>query len=693
MLALLMATLSIFTQEAILTEEHRQWLDDVQYIITDEERELFLSLSTREERERAIEAFWDRRDPDRLTPENEFRVEHYRRLEAADRRFGGGTTRAGSRTDRGRYYILLGEPESVAQFIGRNEVVPCEIWFYNGDPAKDLPPRFNLVFFKEDGFGDYELYSPMDDGPAALLNASVWLRDDRIEAVDTLQAVSVELARASLTVDLSEAVGAFLGRNTGLTDDGRPESSVIPLDVRPSQNSNLVIANILESATRNVDTDYVEGYRRYGARVGADYSFKYVSNRDYWTVLYEPNGAPFVHFGIELDPRDVTFRRSEDGDNFETRFRVDIDVRPRTGGSITIPSRDAYVRLNAEQIEAVSALPFSYQDSFALIPGAYQVTVTLRNLAGEHFTIIERNLSVPALGGQRPTLGGFALGYDVVTPSEGGSFTSGNSRVVPSGHARFPRGGDVHAFAQVIDEGNESVETRLRISVSGPAGVVQQREVSASGLIAAEPLSLVDVEAGSYSVLVDLLDANGNVVVTKSAGFDVVDVAGLARPALVYRHVVDRPDPTLTVLTLSDQYLSRGDLPGAERHLRQIQDVDGPHADTARWKLASVLLYRGEGEEALELLAPLEDAHPDAAEVIEGLGFAYYLQKDCHEALPRLEHAMALRPPDISVLNATGDCYQELGLAQKAREMFELSLTLAPEQEAVRARLAELDSQ
>lgn len=691
--ALLIAAIALSTQEATLTEEHRQWLHDVQYIITEEERELFLSLSTREERERAIEVFWDHRDPDRLTPENEFRVEHYRRLETAARRFGGGATRAGARTDRGRYYILLGEPQSVVQFVGSNEVVPCEIWFYNGDPAKDLPPRFNLVFFKEDGIGDYQLYSPMDDGPAALLNASVWLRDDRIEAVDILQAVSLDLARASLTVDLSEAVGAFLGRNTGLTDDGRPESSVIPLDVRPSQNSNLIIANILESATRNVDTDYVEGYRRYGARVDADYSFKYVSNRDYWSVLYEPNGAPFVHFGIELDPRDVTFRRNEDGDTFETRFRVDIDVRPRTGGSVTIPTRDAYVRLTAGELEAVSALPFSYQDSFALIPGAYQVTVTLRSVAGEHFTIIERNLSVPALADQRPTLGGVALGYDVVTPSEGGSFASGTSRVVPSGNARFPRGGDVHALAQVIGDGKENLETRLRFSVSGPAGAVQQRQVSTSEIIAAERLSLVDIEAGSYSVVVDLMDANGNVVATKSAGFDVVDVAGLARPALTYRNVVDRPDPTLTALTLSDQYLSRGDLAGAERQLRQVENVDGPHADRARWKLASVLLYRGEGGEALELLAPLEDAYPDVAEVIEGLGFAYYLQKDCQMALPRLEHAMALRPPDISVLNATGDCYQQLGRPEKAREMFELSLTLEPEQEAVRARLAELDSQ
>lgn len=187
-----------------LADEHRQWLEDeVRFIITDVEREFFLSLGTREERDQAIEAFWDRRDPDRLTPANEFRDEHYRRLETADRLFGGGATRAGSRTERGQYYILLGEPERFERFIGSNEVVSSEIWFYNGSPSKGLPPRFNLVFFKENDTGDYELYSPLDDGPAALLNTSVWLRNDRNDSVNIIESVSMDLARASLTVDLA----------------------------------------------------------------------------------------------------------------------------------------------------------------------------------------------------------------------------------------------------------------------------------------------------------------------------------------------------------------------------------------------------------------------------------------------------------------------------------------------------------
>ena len=63
---------------------------------------------------------------------------------------------------------------------------------------------------------------------------------------------------------------------------------------------------------------------------------------------------------------------------------------------------------------------------------------------------------------------------------------------------------------------------------------------------------------------------------------------------------------------------------------------------------------------------------------------------ECGEALPRLEHALTLRTADPSLLNALGDCHEELGDGVRARELFERSLELNPTQEGVRARLAEL---
>src|SRR3990172_11226788 len=65
-----------------LSEEHRNWLErDVVYIITDREKDVFLSLGTVEERNRFIEAFWRKRDPNPATPANEYKDEHYRRID------------------------------------------------------------------------------------------------------------------------------------------------------------------------------------------------------------------------------------------------------------------------------------------------------------------------------------------------------------------------------------------------------------------------------------------------------------------------------------------------------------------------------------------------------------------------------------------------------------------------------------
>ena len=68
-----------------LKKAYKDWLDkDVTYIITDEERKAFKKLATDDERERFIEEFWRRRDPDPDTEENEFKEEYYERIAYAN---------------------------------------------------------------------------------------------------------------------------------------------------------------------------------------------------------------------------------------------------------------------------------------------------------------------------------------------------------------------------------------------------------------------------------------------------------------------------------------------------------------------------------------------------------------------------------------------------------------------------------
>src|SRR6202048_3019438 len=95
-----------------LSKTYRKWLDeDVRWIITDEEKSAFMQLSNDEERDQFIEAFWQRRDPTPDTEENEFKEEHYRRIEYANEHFAAGIP--GWKSDRGRMYIMYGPADEI----------------------------------------------------------------------------------------------------------------------------------------------------------------------------------------------------------------------------------------------------------------------------------------------------------------------------------------------------------------------------------------------------------------------------------------------------------------------------------------------------------------------------------------------------------------------------------------------------
>jgi len=95
-----------------LSKTYKKWLDeDVVYIISDEERKAFKQLSNDEERDQFIEAFWQRRNPNPDSEDNEYKEDHYRRIEYANEHFAAGVP--GWKTDRGRIYITYGAPDEI----------------------------------------------------------------------------------------------------------------------------------------------------------------------------------------------------------------------------------------------------------------------------------------------------------------------------------------------------------------------------------------------------------------------------------------------------------------------------------------------------------------------------------------------------------------------------------------------------
>jgi GWxTD domain-containing protein len=121
---------------------YKKWLDeDVRWIIDPQGREAFLRLSTNQERDQFVEAFWARRDPTPGTLENEFKEEHYRRIAFANMHFASAVP--GWKTDRGRIYIVYGPPDRIDRnpspvargklqptSDGSSSGYPYEVWHY-----------------------------------------------------------------------------------------------------------------------------------------------------------------------------------------------------------------------------------------------------------------------------------------------------------------------------------------------------------------------------------------------------------------------------------------------------------------------------------------------------------------------------------------------------------------------------------
>ncbi len=116
-----------------LQPAHADFLAKVEYIITKEERKIFLELPD-SGRDDFIAEFWKRRDPDPDTARNEFRAEYEDRVAKAGAMFHG-EGRPGWQTDRGRIFILFGPPSERLTYPMDPTGFCREVWYYGAFPV------------------------------------------------------------------------------------------------------------------------------------------------------------------------------------------------------------------------------------------------------------------------------------------------------------------------------------------------------------------------------------------------------------------------------------------------------------------------------------------------------------------------------------------------------------------------------
>lgn len=653
-----------------LSDEHKRWLEyDAVYIISDREKDAFERLQSEAEREAFIAAFWSRRDPEPLTPENEFRTEHYRRIEYANTRLGGETAVPGWLTDRGRIYIQLGEPEERETFASVPGLYQTELWFYLARQDQFLPPIY-VLFFREYNAGPFIQFNHVIHQPEELLPAQSFpVGDSRREAYILLQEISPQLAHASITMRADRGVMASLVQ---------PEMEIL--------QTQTVMSDINRAPYRLLDTNWVTGAEAGRGLVESEYLFNFVPSAGLARVLSgAAPGSFFVHYAIEIEPQHFTLAREERGTDYFTRFEVTGEVTTPDGDVVHDFVVSPFLRLTESQLQDVGARPFTYRGMFPLIPGDFRFRVILKNDARTEYTVFEDELRVPRNGPSlsRPWL---LHAPPQSVPSEGlHAWLAGVSQLVPNGRAVVSVGSPIRAIASA--PGHERLVFRVTpwsaADESGPIDTpVLEEEIPVSDGLAVWQPATTGWDSGRYVLSVDAGAEPRTVIFDLNARSRVAVPWGLS----------DSPDaqtPGAVSAALGEQWLRVGDHARA-RETFETALRENPNLGRARLALGRFALDDGEPRTAVRLLEPALAQAPEDAMVLRVLGDAHRESGNHGRAVELYERSLPLRAPDPALLNALSWSLAAGGDGTRAIPYLEQSLRLDPEQPDVRELLATL---
>jgi GWxTD domain-containing protein len=649
---------------------HRVWLEEeVVYIITKKERDVFLQLETDRQREMFIEAFWKARDPNLETPENEFKDEHHSRIAYANKYLGRGTPTVGWRTAMGRIYIILGEPNAIERYENYTEVYPTIVWFYQGMAKYGLPQSFNVVFIKKYGSGDYELYSPIRDGPQSLLVHYMGDPKDYYAAYTQLKEVEPQLARASLSLIPDEPLGV-----TG-----------------PTVASEILISNIAVNPQKAIKDAYADKLLKYKDIIEVEYSANYMANDHFSSVIQDRSGIAYVHYLIEPTKLSVGLY----DDTYRTTLEISGQVADLSGRTIYQFNKDIPIQFDEDMLQRVQALPFSYQDAFPLVEGNYKFSVLLKNKVSKEFTSLEQDLIVPAFSSSEEMTSMILAPHAKVISSDPASkpFRSGGFQIYPAPRMEFSKNDKLYIFFQIPVIDQDMWEGgRVIYSFYKQDQMVKEREKEIKAYAPRghflEEFSLSDLTPAYYRVEVKVMSPENKEVLLQIAYFSVSFVEAIPRPFIVSDFGFT-PENPMTDYVVGGQYFNKGEQEKAFQYFERAYRRKPQSLQFAEG-FSRVLYHAGRYEEANNILMPFTETEQKDYKFLQLLGNSLQKLKQFVEAITYYKQYLDYYGTNLQVLNAVGICYLELKNFEEALIALEKSVEIDPKQENIKALIARI---
>lgn len=500
---------------------YQKWLqEDVVYIITPEERDTFLALTTDEERENFIEQFWVRRDPDPSTIENEFREEHYRRIAYANENFHSGVP--GWRTDRGIIYIRFGPPTGIERrpeggpYIrksyeggGFTSTYPFEIWFYNH--IDGVGEGIELEFVDPSKTNEYRLAKDADEKDALLYVPN---------AGQTL-AESLGFQRRWDRLRL---------RGIGNPDGGGEfdlDPTFHPLRIQdyPMERLSRLYKLSQAPAIRYKDLERLVSVR-------VTYDQLPVSLRTDYLRLSSRVGLAAVTMFVNHS--DLTFEPLTGGQSKRATLQIYGRIEDLVGRRIASFEDDVQTELPAGSPPAGVSL---FQKSIPLEKGRYKLTLVARDSASGNVSTTERLLVVPEVVAENLSASTIVLTRRLEetprTASLGDPFVFGKYKVIPVREAVFtPADQFVQAYFEVynleLDSGSlvPSPKVELALQHEGrevfPFSTIQtEYEYAGDRLLVYKALPFAGLIPGNYLVRFRVTDEISGQVVEPEVSFRI----------------------------------------------------------------------------------------------------------------------------------------------------------------------------
>lgn len=147
-------------------KDYQLAIKQMMYITTDKEQKHLENLQGSDQ-VKEFKAFWDSVNTNPLAEESAPMFEYYDRINYATQHFSTYSKwQDGWKSDRGRVFIMMGEPDEVVHNPNSMDSKPYDVWYYYA------PRRRMFVFIDQSGLGDYRLQNIQDLDP----KESTWSR-------------------------------------------------------------------------------------------------------------------------------------------------------------------------------------------------------------------------------------------------------------------------------------------------------------------------------------------------------------------------------------------------------------------------------------------------------------------------------------------------------------------------------------